>query len=247
MILHGIKNPNLSRINGLSKQFDHNSKYHVILANPPFAGTIDKDSLNPKINMGGKKTELLFLKLFYNLLEPGGRAAVIVPVGVLFGSTNAHLDIKKLLLKKCSLDAIIYLPSGVFQPYSDIKTAIIFFRKSGSTEKVWLYAMENDGKSLDVQRETIKENDIPDILKQFPKRGKTKFLHNGQLKSLSITINEIETANYNLNYNHYIDDSIPEVQINIQDVVNKINELKIERKLFEEQMVEDLNELDFKV
>jgi type I restriction enzyme M protein len=240
MILHGIKHPNISRIDGLSKQFDQTSKYQVVMANPPFKGTIDKDSLNNKFTISTKKTELLFLELFYNLLENGGRAAIVVPAGVLFGSSNGHLDTRKLLLEKCSLDAIVYLPSGVFSPYSNVSTAILFFTKGGSTENVWLYAMEHDGYSLDDKRKKIKEDDTTDILEKFSKREKSK-------KSISITIDEIKENDYNLSVRLYIDNSVPEEQINIQDVASKLDNLKKECKKSEEQMIKDLTELGFKV
>ena len=250
MILHGIKHPNISRIDALSKQFDQTSKYQVILANPPFKGTIDEDSLNNKFTISTKKTELLFLELFYNLLENGGRAAIVVPVGVLFGSSNGHLATRKLLLEKCSLDAIVYLPSGVFNPYSAVSTAILFFTKGGSTKKVWLYDMENDGFKLDSKHnEKIEDDDIPDILAKYPERKKSK-------KSLSISIDDIKENDYNLSVRRYIDNSTPDNQIDIQETINKLEELKNGtkendykdgRKSFEEQMFKDLKKLGFKV
>ena len=144
------------------------------------------------------------------------------------------------MLEKCSLDAIIYLPSGVFKPYSGVSTAVLFFTKGGSTEKVWLYDMEHDGFSLDDKRDTVEENDIPDILAKFPKREKSK-------KSLSITIDDIKENDYNLNVRRYIDNSVPEEQIDIQEAANKLDEMKKDRKSSEEQMIKDLNDLGFKV
>ena len=183
---------------------------------------------------------LLFGELFYNLMDNGGRAAVVVPAGVLFGSSKAHLQFRKLLLEKCSLDAIVYLPSGVFKPYSGVSTAVLFFTKGGSTEKVWLYDMENDGLSLDDKRNEIDENDIPEILAKFPKREKSK-------KSLTISLDDIKENDYNLNVRRYIDNSVPEEQIDIQEAANKLDELKKERKSSEDQMIKDLKELGFKV
>ena len=196
--------------------------------------------VNENFTFGAKKTELLFGELFYNILDSGGRAAVIVPAGVLFGSSNAHLKLRKMLLEKCQLDAIVYLPSGVFKPYSGVSTAVLFFTKGGKTDKVWLYDMEHDGYSLDDKRNPVEENDIPDILKKFPKREKSK-------KSLSITIDDIKENNYNLNVRRYIDNSVPEEQIDIQEAANKLDELKKERKKSEEQIAKDLKELGFKV
>ena len=170
----------------------------------------------------------------------GGQAAVIVPAGVLFGSSKSHLVIRKLLLEKCQLEAIVYLPSGIFKPYSGVSTAVLFFTKGGKTDKVWLYDMEHDGLSLDDKRDPVDENDIPDVLAKFPKREKSK-------KSLSITIDDIKENDYNLNVRRYIDNSVPEEQIDIQETANKLDELKKERKKSEEQIAKNLKELGFKV
>ena len=240
MILHGIAQPNITVKNSLSKSFDHNKKYDIVLANPPFAGAMNTSDVNENFTLGAKKTELLFGELFYNILDSGGRAAVIVPAGVLFGSSNAHLKLRKMLLEKCQLDAIVYLPSGVFKPYSGVSTAVLFFTKGGKTDKVWLYDMEHDGYSLDDKRDIVEENDIPDILAKFPKREKSK-------KSLSITMKDIKENDYNLNVRRYIDNSVPEEQIDIQEAANKLDELKKERKKSEEQITKDLKELGFKV
>ena len=240
MILHGIAQPNITIKNSLSKSFDQNKKYDIVLANPPFAGAMNTSDVNENFTLGAKKTELLFGELFYNILDSGGRAAVIVPAGVLFGSSNAHLKLRKMLLEKCQLDAIVYLPSGVFKPYSGVSTAVLFFTKGGKTDKVWLYDMEHDGFSLDDKRDPVEENDIPDILAKFPKREKSK-------KSLSITMKDIKENDYNLNVRRYIDNSVPEEQIDIQEAANKLDELKKERKKSEEQIAKDLKELGFKV
>ena len=210
------------------------------MANPPFAGNLNKSEVNEEFTVETTKTELLFLELFYNKLVIGGQAAVIVPAGVLYGSSKAHLEIRKTLLEKCQLEAIVYLPSGVFKPYSGVSTAVLFFTKGGSTEKVWLYDMEHDGFSLDQKRDQVEENDIPDILAKFPKREKSK-------KSLSITIDDIKENDYNLNVRRYIDNSVPEEQIDIQEAANKLDDLKKDRKSSEEQMIKDLKELGFKV
>jgi type I restriction enzyme M protein len=247
MILHGFKHPNIKYENSVGKQFNLEEEYDVILANPPFAGNLNKSEIHEDFNVKTTKTELLFCELFYNKLVTGGQAAVIVPAGLLFGSSKKHLEIKKMLLEKCQVEAIVYLPSGVFHPYSGVSTAILFFTKGGSTEKIWLYEMENDGFSLNVKRNPINKNDIPDVLKHFPKKGKSKFAHNGEFKSLSITINDIKENDYNLNVRRYIDNSIPEEQIDIQEIVNKLDDLKKERNKSEEQMIKDLQELRFKV
>ena len=240
MILHGFSHPNVKFQNSTGKGYDQGEEYHVILANPPFAGNLNKSEINEDFSVKTTKTELLFAELFYNKLLIGGQAAVIVPAGVLFGSSNAHLAIRKLLLEKCQLEAIVYLPSGVFKPYSGVSTAVLFFTKGGKTDKVWLYDMEHDGFSLDDKRDIVEENDIPDILAKFPKREKSK-------KSLSITMKDIKENDYNLNVRRYIDNSVPEEQIDIQEAANKLDELKKERKKSEEQIAKDLKELGFKV
>jgi len=201
MILHGISQPNITRINSLSKSFDQKKKYDIVLANPPFAGAMNTSDINDNFTLNAKKTELLFCELFYNILDVGSRAAVIVPAGVLFGSSNAHLKMRKLLLEKCNLDAIIYLPSGVFKPYASVSTAILFFTKGGKTDKVWLYDVQADGLSLDDKRLKVDENDLPDVLAKFPKREKSE-------KSITITIDDIKEEDYNLNVRRYIDNSI---------------------------------------
>jgi len=240
MILHGIKHPNISRIDSLSKGFDQTSKYQVVMANPPFKGSIDKDSLNNKFNLDTKKTELLFIELFYNLLENGGRAAIIIPTGVLFGSSKAHLATRKLLLEKCQLDAIVYLPSGVFKPYAGVSTAVLFFTKGGSTEKVWLYDVQADGYSLDDKRDKIDEDDLPDV--------KTKFANKEESdKSKVITLQDIKDNDYNLNVRRYIDNSEPEEIVDIQKTVKEISGIKKERAELEKKVASDLKELGFEV
>lgn len=138
-----------------------------MLANPPFAGSLDYDATSSDLLrvVKTKKTELLFLALFLRLLEPGGRAAVIVPDGVLFGSSKAHKDLRKKLVEEQKLDAVIKLPSGVFRPYAGVSTAILLFTKtdSGGTDDVWFYDVRADGFSLDDKRNPVEANDLPDV------------------------------------------------------------------------------------
>jgi len=216
MILHGISQPNITRMNSLSKSFDQKKKYDIVLANPPFSGSMSSD-INDNFTLNAKKTDLLFCELFYNILDVGGRAAVIVPAGVLFSSSKAHLKIRKLLLEKCNLDAIVYLPPGIFKPYSGVSTAVLFFTKGGKTENIWLYDMRNDGFSLDDKRSPIKEDDIPDVLKKFPKREKSE-------QSTVITIDEIKENEYQFNVNRYFDKSKPGEEVYIQETIKEINQ-----------------------
>jgi type I restriction enzyme M protein len=172
LMLHGIENPSIEARDSLSE--DHSNvdeQFTLILANPPFKGSIAKDSIAKDLTKVIKttKTELLFLALFLRLLKTGGRAAVIVPDGVLFGSSKAHKTIRKELVESHKLDGVISMPSGVFKPYAGVSTAILMFTKTGAggTDKVWFYDMENDGLSLDDKRQAIESNDIPDIIKSF--------------------------------------------------------------------------------
>jgi type I restriction enzyme M protein len=148
-------------------------RFDVILANPPFSGKIQDESilgdLNYKLNT--RATELLFLKWFVDHLAPGGRGGVIVPTGVLYGSTGAARTVRKMLLQDCDLQAVITMPSGVFKPYAGVATAILIFEKGGPTKAVWFYEMTADGFSLSDTRAPVEENDIPDILGKWPERG----------------------------------------------------------------------------
>jgi type I restriction enzyme M protein len=164
LMLHGIAAPNFRYTDTLSKAFTEERAYDVVLANPPFKGAIDAADVNPTLPVKCKKTEILFLHLFLRLLENGGRAAVIVPDGVLFGASNAHVDLRKKLIDENRLDGVVSMPSGVFRPYAGVSTAALLFTKGGTTEKIWFYDMEHDGYSLDDKRQKVPENDIPDLL-----------------------------------------------------------------------------------
>lgn len=175
LMLHGITSPNFRYTDTLSKAYGEERAYDVVLANPPFKGAIDASDVNPTLPVKCKKTEILFLHLFLRLLENGGRAAVIVPDGVLFGSSNAHVDIRKKLIEENRLDGVVSMPAGVFRPYAGVSTAILLFTKGGSTEKIWFYDMEHDGYSLDDKRQKVAENDIPDLLNCWNHRRDAKF------------------------------------------------------------------------
>jgi type I restriction enzyme M protein len=175
LMLHGIAAPNFRYTDTLSKAFSEERNYDVVLANPPFKGAIDAADVNPTLPVKCKKTEILFLHLFLRLLENGGRAAVIVPDGVLFGSSNAHVDIRKKIIEENRLDGVVSMPSGVFRPYASVSTAVLLFTKGGTTEKIWFYDMEHDGYSLDDKRQKVAENDIPDVLDCWSHREDTKF------------------------------------------------------------------------
>ncbi len=159
----------------MSKAFNEERLYDVVLANPPFKGAIDSADVNPTLPTKCKKTEILFLHLFLRLLENGGRAAVIVPDGVLFGSSRAHVEARKKLIEENRLDAVVSMPSGVFRPYAGVSTAVLVFTKGAATERIWFYDMEHDGFSLDDKRQKLADNDIPDLLECWKKRKDVKF------------------------------------------------------------------------
>ena len=171
LMLHSITQPVINYVDSISKQNTISSKYDIILANPPFTGTIDTESINDDLKAvsNTKKTELLYVALFLRMLRKGGRCACIVPDGVLFGATNAHKALRKELVENHHLRAVISMPSGVFKPYAGVSTAVLVFTKTGAggTDKVWFYDMKADGYSLDDKRSTIVDNDIPDILARF--------------------------------------------------------------------------------
>ncbi len=171
LMLHGIDNPNFRYMDTLSKAFTEKAKYDVILANPPFKGSTDKSDINERFSLKTTKTELLFLELMYDLLDSGGRCGVIVPDGVLFGTSNAHINTRKILLDKCKLEGVISMPSGVFKPYAGVSTAVLVFQKGGTTDNMWFYDMEYDGYTLDDKRVRTKDrDDIPDIVKTWKER-----------------------------------------------------------------------------
>ncbi len=182
LVLHGIRHAKLKRANSLSDmggltEDDLRRRYKVILANPPFAGQLPKDSIRADLPTNSKKSELLFLSLMMQHLAPGGRCAVVVPEGLLFGSTGAHVDLRKKLVHDFDLLAVVSLPAGVFKPYAGVKTAVLVFRKPASDtakrlDKVWFYEVRNDGYDPDKiagggRVETPEKNDIPDLLAQW--------------------------------------------------------------------------------
>jgi type I restriction enzyme M protein len=176
-----------------------NQKFSVILANPPFAGKVQQESVQEDLCSGfnSRATELLFLKWIIDHLENGGRAGVIVPNGMLFGSTKAHQSIRQTLLEKCDLSGVINLPSGVFKPYSGVATSILIFEKGKSTKNVCFYEMKADGYSLDDKRSIVTENDIPDILKAWKSNKATSEWH------FSVPVKDIANANFSLAMNLY--------------------------------------------
>lgn len=206
LMLHSVTNPRIEKRDSVSKDYNEEGRYNLILANPPFKGTLNKENISDKLKgiTNTTKSELLFVGLFVEMLKVGGRCACIVPDGVLFGSSNAHKSLRKELVEKQYLEAVISLPSGVFKPYAGVSTAILIFTKtnSGGTGRVWFYDMKADGYSLDDKRQPVSENDIPDIIQRFhaldgeEKRDRTE-------QSFFVKTDEIIENGYDLSINKY--------------------------------------------
>ena len=206
MMTHGIDNPFIEYRDSLSDQNPDKDKYSLILANPPFKGSLDYDIVSADLLKvcKTKKTELLFLALFLRMLKVGGRCACIVPDGVLFGSSTAHKAIRKEIIEGNRLEAVISMPSGVFKPYAGVSTAILIFTKTGhgGTDNVWFYDMKADGMSLDDKRSPIAANDIPDIIARF-KNLEAEKARSRTDQSFLVPVNEIRDNDFDLSINKY--------------------------------------------
>ena len=224
MLLHGVENPDIRYRDSLAEADDDDAeKYSLVLANPPFAGSLDYESTAKDLQRAvkTKKTELLFLALFLRLLQTGGRAAVIVPDGVLFGSSKAHKALRKLLVEDQKLDAVISMPSGVFKPYAGVSTAILLFTKtnSGGTDNVWFYDMQADGFSLDDKRTPEPEkSDLADILARWRNRDNEADRERTD-QSFLVPKTEIADNDYDLSINHYKEVEYKEVEYDPPKVI----------------------------
>jgi type I restriction enzyme M protein len=179
LMMHGITQPKIDYKDTLSKNYNEDNAYDIVIANPPFTGSIDKGDLNEGFTIATTKSEILFVERIYKMLRMGGTAGVVVPQGVLFGSGNAFKDIRKILIDKCELKAVISMPSGVFKPYAGVATAILIFTKGGETNDVWFYEMKSDGRSLDDNRKPLLHpdstrdyGDLHLIIEEFKKKVK---------------------------------------------------------------------------
>ena len=248
MVLHGVENPKIEYRDSLSEDFSsEEEKYNLILANPPFKGSLDPDSVAKNLlsTVNTKSTELLFLALFLRLLKPGGRAAVIVPDGVLFKNSKANKEIRRILVDDQRLESIISLPSGVFKPYAGVSTAILIFTKtnSGGTDYVWFYDLKSDGWSLDDKREPLLDinklgvspsatmtsqdllkNNLPDILSRWSNRNSTEKKRTRKDQSFMVPIKEIQEADYSFNIEKYKKFEIKKETF--EDPLNLMNEIK---------------------
>lgn len=206
MMTHGVESPFIEYRDSLSDQNSDKDKFSLILANPPFKGSLDAEAVSGDLLKvcKTKKTELLFLVLFVRMLRIGGRCACIVPDGVLFGSSKAHKDIRKELIENQRLEAVVSMPSGVFKPYAGVSTGILVFTKTnhGGTDNVWFYDMQADGFSLDDKRSPVKENDISDIIERFHNREKEAERARTD-KSFFVPKQEIVDNEYDLSINKY--------------------------------------------
>ena len=212
LMLHGVENPDIHYQDTLSKQFPEKfrqqaeSGFDVILANPPFKGSLDEEDVHPSLlkKVKTKKTELLFVALILRMLKNGGRSATIVPDGVLFGSSKAHVALRQHLIDENQLEAVISLPSGVFKPYAGVSTAILIFTKGGQTGDVMFYDVQADGYSLDDKRQEIAENDLPDVLEKFHQRRLTSAdFSDRTAKAFTVPVADIRGNKYDLSINRY--------------------------------------------
>ena len=212
LMLHGVENPDIHYQDTLSKQFPERfsrqaeAGFDVILANPPFKGSLDQEDVHPSLlkKVKTKKTELLFVALILRMLKNGGRSATIGPDGVLFGSSKAHVALRQQLIDENQLEAVISLPSGVFKPYAGVSTAILVFTKVGSTDDVLFYHVQADGFSLDDKRQPVEANDLPDVLAQYQQRrtAYTDF-SDRTAKAFAVPVADIRANKYDLSINRY--------------------------------------------
>lgn len=233
LMLHSIPNPNINYADSVSKQNNISDTFDIVLANPPFKGTVDAESIHDNLKevCNTKKTELLFVALFIRMLKIGGRCACIVPDGVLFGNSKAHKALRKELVEKQNLQAVISMPSGVFKPYAGVSTAILVFTKTnaGGTDKVWFYDMKSDGYSLDDKRTALgNEGDIPDIIARFHNpAGEAERKRTEQ--SFFVDKEEIRENEYDLSINRYKEIEYEKVEYDPPKVIMaRLDELAVD-------------------
>ena len=246
MMLHGVDNPNIEYKDSLSEANTDKDKFSLVLANPPFKGSLDYEQVSADLLKvtKTKKTELLFLALFLRILKTGGRCASIVPDGVLFGSTGGHKSIRKEIVENHKLEAIISMPSGVFKPYAGVSTAIMIFTKTGTggTDKVWFYDMKADGYSLDDKRNPIEDNDINDIVERFSNLDKEVDRKRTE-QSFFVPVEEIRDNGYDLSINKYKEIEYEEVKYDSpQEIMLRIRELEMDITAGIEELAEMIGE-----
>jgi len=249
LVMHGIKQPDVHYQDTLSQRFSENfpldSKegFDIIFANPPFKGSLDEEDVCPELlrKVKTKKTELLFVALIERMLKIGGQSATIVPDGVLFGSSNAHQQLRQLLIERNQLEAVISLPSGVFKPYAGVSTAILILTKGGTTDHVWFYDVQADGFSLDDKRTPIKTNDLPSLVAEYKIRDKSQATSDSNdktQKAFWVSKDEIVNNKYDLSINRY-----KEV-VHTAEVYAEPKVILAKLKALENDILKDLNELE---
>jgi type I restriction enzyme M protein len=238
LMMHGIDNPQIDYKDTLSKSYHEISEYDVVLANPPFTGNIDKGDIHEELQLKTTKTELLFVERIFNMLKMGGTAGIVVPQGVLFGTSRAFVEARKLMIEQSELKAVVTAPSGVFKPYAGVSTALLIFTKGGETENVWFYDMESDGYTLDDKRNKLDGyGDLQDIITQFKaKDPATENTREG--KHFFVPKQEIVDADYDLSYSKYRKEVFDEITYeNPKVILDRLNEL-------EGEIVEDLKAIE---
>lgn len=237
LMMHGFQNPQIDYKDTLSKSYNENSTYDIIMANPPFTGSIDKGDINESLILPTTKTELLFVERMFRMLKVGGSAAVIVPQGVLFGSGRAFVQLRKLIIEEAELKAVISMPSGVFKPYAGVATAIIIFTKGGETEKTWFYNMEKDGYSLDDKRTKLEnESDLQDIVSKYKTRKTVDFTDRKE-KCFFVPKKELQENKYDLSFNKYKEEEYIEQKYDPpSEIIGKLTTI-------EEEIISGIKEL----
>lgn len=242
LIMHGIDNPHIDYKDTLSKSYNEEAIFDIVMDNPPFTGKIDKADINSDLKLDTSSTELLFLSRISKMLRNGGKAAVIIPEGVLFGGSGAQQATREILLKDNRLEAVISLPIGAFKPYTGVKTAILLFtkmklkNKKWSTEKVWFYSVDNDGYSLDDNRRKLKENPLPEVKTAFNSRTKVKY--RDRKNHFFVQLKEIRESELDLSYNRYREYEYIEQKYDPpSEILSKL--LSLEKKI-----LEDMGELN---
>ncbi len=238
MMMHGIDEPKIDYKDTLSKSYNEDNLFDIVMANPPFTGSIDKGDINEGLKLPTTKTELLFVERIFNMLKMGGTAAIIVPSGVIQNSGKAFEAVRKLIIEKAELKAVIAVPSGAFKPYAGVSTAILIFTKGGETNKVWFYNMQADGYTLDDKRNKIAESDLPDIIDKYHLRSLAESAGDRKLKYFMVPKKEIAENNYDLNLSTYKEEVyeemvyekpimiIQKLKITEADIINGIEELQ---------------------
>jgi type I restriction enzyme M protein len=242
LMMHGIDNPTIDYKDTLSKSYNEDTGYDIVMANPPFTGKLDKSDINTDLKIETTSTELLFLSRISKMLRSGGKAAVIIPEGVLFGNSKAQKATREILLKDNQLEAVISLPAGSFKPYTGVKTAILIFTKvqedskDWHTEKVWFYSVDNDGYSLDDNRRKLKDNPLPKVKAAFESRAKAKY--EDRKNHFFVELEEIQVNALDLSYSRYKEYEY------IEQKYDPPKQILAKLIALENEILEDMNELN---